>query len=87
MVAVGCMILRVPVPNAPPYLAEKVVTVLFGKVAEVADQICDCMLVASAAMKHRQVVDEIGWPRLAPVPGPFCSSDRADLGIRTERLG
>ena len=44
------MMLRIPVPNAPPDVAEKIETALLGQVSEIADQVCDGMLVTSAAV-------------------------------------
>jgi hypothetical protein len=44
------MMLRVPVPDAPLDLAEKVEAALLREVSEVADQVCNGMLVTSAAM-------------------------------------
>ena len=53
--------LRIPVPNAPPDLAEKVETALLGQVSEIADQVCDGMLVTgvAVALKYR---DGLGGP-------------------------
>ena len=61
MVVVFGVMLRVPVPNAPPYLAEKVEAALLSQVSEIADQVCDGMLVTSAAvlLKNR---DGLGGP-------------------------
>jgi len=42
--------LGVPVANAPPYLAKEVEAALLGQVSEVANKVCDRMLVACAAM-------------------------------------
>jgi len=55
------MMLRIPVPNAPPDLTEKVETALLGQVSEIADQVCDGVLVTSAAapLKNR---DRLGSP-------------------------
>ena len=55
------MMLGVPVPNAPPDLAEKVEISLIGQVAKIADQVYDGMLIASAAvpLKNR---DGLGGP-------------------------
>jgi hypothetical protein len=48
--AVTGMMLRVPVPDAPLGLAEKVEATLLREVPEVADQVCNGMLVTSAAV-------------------------------------
>lgn len=50
VVAVTRMLLCVPVPNAPFYLAKKVEATLLGQVSEIADQICNGMLITSAAV-------------------------------------
>ena len=57
----GFMTLRVRVPDAPLDLAEKVEATLLRQVPEVADQVCDGMLVPGAAvlLKHR---DGLGGP-------------------------
>ena len=58
------MMLRIPVPNAPPDLAEKVETALLGQVSEIADQVCNGVLVTSAAapLENR---DRLGSPNAA----------------------
>ena len=61
MVAVTCIMLRVPVSNAPPYLAEKVEAALLGQMSEIADQVCDGMLVTSAAVPLKNC-DRVGGP-------------------------
>ena len=55
------MLLRVPMPNAPLDLAEKVKAKVIGQVSEVADQVCDRMLIATSAvlLKNR---DGLGGP-------------------------
>ena len=50
MVAVRSMVLGVPVPNASLYLAQKVEAALLGQVSEIADQICNGVLMSSAAV-------------------------------------
>ena len=42
--------LGVPVPNASLYLIEEVEAALLGQVSEVANQVCDSMLVAGATL-------------------------------------
>jgi hypothetical protein len=42
--------LRVPMPNAPLHLAKKVEAARLGQVSEIADQVCDRMLVTGAAV-------------------------------------
>jgi len=44
------MMLGVPVPNGSLYLSQEVEAALLGQVSEVANQVCDSMLVASAAV-------------------------------------
>ncbi len=53
--------LRVPVPNATPYLAEKVEAALLGQVSKIADQVRDGMLVTSAAVRLKNR-DSFGGP-------------------------
>jgi len=55
------MMLRIPVPNAPPDLAEKVETALLGQVSEIADQVCNGVLVTSAAAPLKNS-DRLGSP-------------------------
>jgi hypothetical protein len=54
--------LRVPVPDAPLDLAEKVEATLLRQVPEVADQVCDCVLVTSTAVPLKNG-DGLGGPR------------------------
>jgi hypothetical protein len=44
------MTLGVPVANGAPYLVEKVEAALLGQMSEIANEVCDRMLVAGAAM-------------------------------------
>jgi hypothetical protein len=44
------MMLRVPVPDAPLDLAEKVEATILSQMTEVADQVCDGMLVSGATV-------------------------------------
>jgi hypothetical protein len=44
------MTLGVPVPNASPYLAHKIEAALVGQVSEIANQICNGMLIARTTM-------------------------------------
>ena len=44
------MMLGVPVPNGSLYLSQEVEAALLGQVSEVANQVCDSTLVASAAV-------------------------------------
>jgi hypothetical protein len=62
MVAAFCMMFRVPMPNPSPDLTDKVEATLLSQVSEIADQVCDGMLVTSAAvlLKNR---DGLGGPR------------------------
>jgi hypothetical protein len=55
------VLLRVPMSNAPPDLAEKVKAKVVGQVSEIADQVGNDMLIASSAvlLKNR---DGIGGP-------------------------
>jgi hypothetical protein len=55
------MMLRVPVPDAPLELAEKVEATILSQMTEVADQVCDGMLVSGATvlLKNR---DGLGSP-------------------------
>src|SRR5208283_3641211 len=55
------MLLHIPVPNAPPDLAEKVETALLGQVSEVADQVSNGVLVTSAAAPLKNS-DRLGSP-------------------------
>src|SRR5665647_1726546 len=61
MVAVFNMMFRVPMPNPSPDLTDKVETALLSQVSEIADQVCDGMLVTGAAvpLKNR---DSLGSP-------------------------
>ena len=61
MVAIRRMVLGVPVPDASPYLAQEVEASLLGQVSQVADQVCDGMLVASSAVLLENF-DRIGGP-------------------------
>jgi hypothetical protein len=56
------MLFRVPVPNAPPHLAEKVETALISQVSEIADQVCDGMIVTSLTvpLKNRDCLGSPG---------------------------
>jgi hypothetical protein len=55
------MMLGVPMPDASPYLAQKVEASILSQVPEVADQVCDGMLVASSALLLENF-DRIGGP-------------------------
>src|ERR1035437_10438683 len=50
MVAVLSMMFRVPMPNPSPDLTDKVKAALLSQVSEIADQVCDGMLVTGAAV-------------------------------------
>src|ERR1035437_11117998 len=50
MVAAFSMMFRVPMPNPSPDLTDKVETALLSQVSEIADQVCDGMLVTGAAV-------------------------------------
>jgi hypothetical protein len=76
MVVIRSMMLGIPVSNASPYFAQKVKTALLGQMSQIADQICDRMFVASAAMRlkncdcvsgPRNMVSVIHHPSLSPV--------------------
>src|SRR5665811_191457 len=62
MVAAFSMMFRVPMPNPSPDLTDKVETALLSQVSEIADQVCDGMLVTGAAvlLKNR---DGLRGPR------------------------
>src|ERR1039458_1429143 len=62
MVAVFSMMFRVPMPNPSPDLTDKVEAALLSQVSEIADQVCDGMLITGAAvlLKNR---DGLGGPR------------------------
>ena len=55
------MMFRVPVPNPSPDLTDKVKAALLSQVSEIANQVCDSMLVIGAAvpLKNR---DGLGGP-------------------------
>jgi len=55
------MMFRVPVPNPSPDLTDKVKATLLSQVSEIANQVCDSMLVTGAAvpLKNR---DGLGGP-------------------------
>ena len=55
------MMFRVPVPNPSPDLTDKVKAALLSQVSEIANQVCDSMLVTGAAvpLKNR---DGLGGP-------------------------
>jgi hypothetical protein len=59
--AVNSMMLGVPMPDAPPDLAEKVEAALLRQVPEVADKVCDGMLVTSVAVSLKYG-DGLGGP-------------------------
>ena len=65
MVVVVSVMFGVPMPNPSSDLADKVETTLLSEVSEIADQVCDGMLVTRAAVLsgkprwHRQTVWEI----------------------------
>jgi len=59
--AVDRMMLRVPMPDAPLDLAEKVEATLLRQVPEVADQVCDGMLIAGVAVSLKYG-DGVGSP-------------------------
>jgi hypothetical protein len=61
MITVTCMVLRVPVSNAPSHLVEKVEATLLGQMSEIADQVCDGMLITSAAVPLKNG-DRVGGP-------------------------
>ena len=50
MVAVFSMMFRVPMPNPSPDLTDKVEAALLSQVSEIADQVCDGMLITGAAV-------------------------------------
>ena len=61
MIAIRRMMLGVPVPDTSPYLAQKVEASILCQVPEVADQVCDGMLVASSAVLLENF-DRLGGP-------------------------
>jgi hypothetical protein len=54
--------LSVPVSNAPLHLAKKVEAALLGQVSQIADQVCDGMLITGAAvlLKNRDCLSGPG---------------------------
>ena len=50
MAAAFSMMFRVPMPNPSPDLTDKVEATLLSQVSEIADQVCDGMLVSGAAV-------------------------------------
>src|SRR5471030_1671185 len=62
MVSAFSMMFGVPMPNPSPDFTDKVEAALLSQVSEIADQVCDDMLVTSAAvlLKNR---DGRGGPR------------------------
>jgi hypothetical protein len=62
MVMVASVMFGVPMPNPSPDFTDKVEATLLSQVSEIADQVCDGMLVTSAAvpLKYR---DGLGGPR------------------------
>ena len=61
IVAISSMTLGVPVPNASPYLAQEIKAALVGEVSEVANQVCNGMLVARITMLL-QSCNRVGGP-------------------------
>jgi hypothetical protein len=77
-VAVFSMMFRVPMPNPSPDLTEKVKAALLSQVSEIANQVCDGMLVTGAAvpLKNR---DGLGGPgNVVGFIGHALSSDSAN---------
>jgi hypothetical protein len=77
IVAVFRMMFRVPMPNPSPDLTDKVKAALLSQVSEIANQVCDGMLVAGAAvlLKNR---DGLGGPgNVIGFIGHALSSDSA----------
>src|SRR5262249_36845174 len=62
VVAIRGMMLGVPMANASFHLAQKIEATLLGQVSEVANKICDGMLVACAAMSLEDC-HRVGGPR------------------------
>ena len=62
MVMVTSVTFGVPMPNPSPDLTDKVEATVLSQVSEIADQVCDGMLVTGAAvpLKYR---DGLGGPR------------------------
>jgi hypothetical protein len=62
MVMVASVMFGVPMPNSSSDLTDEVEATLLSQVSEIADQVCDGMLVTSAAvpLKYR---DGLGGPR------------------------
>jgi len=60
-VAIFSTMFRVPMPNPSPDLTDKVKAALLSQVSEIANQVCDSMLVTGAAvpLKNR---DGLGGP-------------------------
>ena len=70
------MMLRVPVPNAPFDLAEKVEATILSQMTEVADQVCDGMLVSGATvlLKNRDGLGGPSGPSLRCRRHALCSA-------------
>jgi hypothetical protein len=71
------MMFRIPMPNPSPNLTDKVKATLLSQVSEIANQVCDGMLVAGAAvpLKNR---DGLGGPgNVVGFIGHALSSDSA----------
>jgi hypothetical protein len=61
MVMVASVMFGVPMPNSSPDLTDKVEAALLSQVSEIADQVCDGMLVTSAAVLLKNS-DGLGGP-------------------------
>ena len=55
------MVFRVPMPNPSPDLTDKVEPALLGQMSEIADEVCDGMLVTGAAVPLKNS-DGLGSP-------------------------
>jgi hypothetical protein len=56
IIAVMSMMLREPVRNSPPNLAEEIAVALISQLSEISDQVCDGVLFngAAAPLKNRE---------------------------------
>src|SRR5450759_2969419 len=91
MVAVFSMMFRIPMPNPSPDLTDKVEPALLGQMSEIADEVCDGMLVTGAAvpLKNR---DGLGSPSNVvgfishALPSAWPLNDEAVLHVTVIRV-
>jgi hypothetical protein len=90
MVMVASVMFRIPMPNPSSDLTDEVEPALLSQVSEIADQVCDGMLVTSAAvpLKYR---DGLGGPRDVvgfirhTFPSDWLLKDALERTSQTER--